>query len=41
MTFERLPIPDKPGWLKRHDRLSGLGPIAAIMTGRPEQLKFH
>jgi succinate dehydrogenase / fumarate reductase flavoprotein subunit len=41
MTFERLPIPDKPGWLRRPDRLSGLGPIAAIMTGRPDQLKLH
>ena len=41
MTFERLPIPDKPGWLKRHDRLSGLGPVAAIMTGRADQVKFH
>jgi len=41
MTFERIPIPDKPGWLKRPERLSGLGPIAAIMTGRPEELQLH
>ena len=41
MVFERIPIPDRPGWLKRPERLSGLGPVAAIMQGRPDQLQLH
>jgi succinate dehydrogenase/fumarate reductase flavoprotein subunit len=41
IAFERIPIPDRPGWLKRPGRLSGLGPVAAIMTGRADQLQFH
>lgn len=39
--FERLPIPDKPGWIKRPEPSSGLGPVAAILSGRVEAGYFH
>ena len=46
MTFERLPIPHRPGWLERPeaaDAVPGrrIGAVAAIMTGRVAELELH
>ena len=41
MLFERLPIPDKPGWLQRPATRPRIGAVAAIMTGRASELELH
>lgn len=41
LCFERIPIPDRPGWLKRPGPSEGLGPVAAILSGRVEAGNFH
>ena len=41
IAFDREPIPEKNGWLKRPSRVSGPSNIAAVMMGRPDLLHLH